>query len=160
MRLKQVLPIVAVATVCGAGGALAAHPQVDPATVPTGFLAAHSTVNNIPVAVIERAVRQRRTDVFIQHARLEANQATEFHTHPGPVFVTVVAGSLTYEDAARGRCRRKTFVAGRGFVDRGIGHVHRAVAGASGADFYAVYLLPRRTGPHMTPARPLRECAA
>jgi hypothetical protein len=159
MRLKHVLPVLGAITVCGAGAALAAHPQVDPQTVPTGFLSAHTTVNNIPRAAIERSVRTRKFDVFIQHIRLAANEATPFHTHPGPAVVSIRAGTLRYEDAHGGRCRRKTYGPGQGFVDRGFGHVHRAVAGPQGADFYAVYLLPRRTGAHFTERPALRECA-
>lgn len=155
MRVKRVLPVL-VATVVAAGGAvaLAAHPQVDPATVPTGFLTAHTRVNNVPTAVFERALRSRRTDIFLEHARMGPNEAGPFHTHPGPAFVTVVGGALTTEDEFRRRCVRRTYVRGTGFVDRGRGHVHRLRAGPEGADFYIASLLPRGTGPNQTPAAP------
>ena len=65
MRVGHVLPILAVGAACGAGAALAAHPQVDPNTVPVGFLTAHSTVNRIPAPVIARAFRSGKADVFI-----------------------------------------------------------------------------------------------
>jgi hypothetical protein len=74
------------------------------------------------------------------------------------VFITVARGSLTTEDSARGRCRRRTFIADQGFVDEGQGHVHRLVAGAAGADFYSFYLLPRLQGPHFAPAARPRAC--
>jgi hypothetical protein len=154
MRLKHVFPILGVASACGAAAAVAAHPQVDPATVPTGFLTAHTTVNNIPVERIERALRSGRADLFIEHARLGRNQATAFHTHPGPAFVVVQKGSVRVEEAAGDRCRRRSYGQGRGFVDGAGRRVHRLVAGASGADLYEVYLLPRRTGPHSAPAQP------
>jgi len=89
MRLRLVVPILGVVAACGAGVAVAAHPQVDPAQVPPGFLTAHSTINNIPAASIERALRSGKADMFIEHARLTPNQATGYHTHPGPAFVVV-----------------------------------------------------------------------
>ena len=153
MRLRHALPIAGAAAAAGmAGVALAAHPQVDPATVPVGFLTAHSTVNNVPATEIARALRSGRADVFIEHRRLGPNEAVAFHTHPGPSFVTVQAGSVRYEEADDGRCVRRDYGRGRGFVDGASRHVHRVIAGASGADFYEVYLLPRRTGPHFANA--------
>ena len=159
MRLKHGLAISAVLALGGGGVALAAHvSQVDPATVPTGFLAAHNEVEGIQLSSLARAVQTRKADVFVQHARLGANEATGWHTHPGPVFVEVVRGSVTYEDAAHGKCRRATYTAGEGFFDPGFGHVHRAFAGAHGADFYPVYVLPPGSENHLIPAAAPEEC--
>jgi hypothetical protein len=161
MRFKRTLAVAGVLSVGGAGAALADHvTQVDPAMVPTGFLAAHNEVEGIRVSSIARAVRRGRADVFIQHARLAPGEATPWHTHPGPVFVEVVRGSLTYEDARRGRCRRLRYGEGEGFFDRGFGHVHRAVAGSRGADFYPVYVLPRGSETHLIPATAPEECTS
>jgi hypothetical protein len=142
-----------------AGGALASHPQINPATVPVGFLTAHSTVNNIPADAIQRAFRSGKADVFIEHGRLGPNQAVAFHTHPGPSFLTVQTGSVRYEEADAGRCLRRSFGVGRGFVDGPSRRAHRIVAGASGADYYEVYLLPRRTGPHFANVPAPAACA-
>jgi hypothetical protein len=153
VRLRPVVPIAAAAAAaCTAGAALASHPQIDPATVPVGFLTAHASVNNIPAASIERAFRSGKADVFIEHARLAPNQAVAFHVHPGPSFIVVQKGSLRYEEAAGGRCVRKNYGVGRGVVDGPSRRAHRVVAGASGVDYYEVYLLPRRTGPHFADA--------
>jgi hypothetical protein len=155
MRLKHLVPALGLAAVCAAGAAVvavAAHPQVDPATVPTGFLTAHTTVNNIPAETIERALRSGKADLFVEHRRLAANEAIGFHTHPGPAFVAVQRGSVRLEEVDDGRCRRRGYGQGRGFVDGAGRAAHRLVAGASGADLYEVYLLPRRTGPHQNAA--------
>jgi hypothetical protein len=159
MRRTRLFLAVGVATLCGTGVALATHvTQVDPATVPTGFLAAHNEVERIRISPIRRAVEDGRADVFVQHIRFAAGQDTGWHTHPGPVFVEVVKGSLTYEDAAHGKCRSRTYDEGEGFFDRGFGHVHHAVAGPAGADFYAVYVLRPGTATHVTPASAPEEC--
>jgi hypothetical protein len=166
MRVKYVFALVgaALAVGVGAGTAIASHvAQVDPATVPVGFLAAHNQVAQLP-----EQLPDPNADVFVQHARLGPGTATGWHTHPGPVIVTVVSGSLTYEDAAdanlsganngQDTCRHRPYIAGQGFTDPGYGHVHRAVAGPSGADFYAVYILPRGSANHLIPASAPAAC--
>jgi quercetin dioxygenase-like cupin family protein len=159
MRLRRTLAVAGVLSVGGAGAALAAHvTQVDPATVPTGFLAAHNKVEGIRISSLARAIKHGRADVFVQHVRLAANEATGWHTHPGPVLVEIVRGSVTYEEAAHGECQRVTYDAGEGFFDPGFGHVHRAIAGPDGADFYPVFVLPAGSESHLIPAPASEEC--
>ena len=81
---------------------------------------------------------------------------------PGAAIVTVVAGALTYRDAHANACRDVTYNAGTGFVDSGHGHVHKAIAGPAGADFYVVYLLPPGSASHVitTGITPPEECPA
>jgi quercetin dioxygenase-like cupin family protein len=159
LRSRWLPALAGVALLAGSGAAMASHvPQLDPATVPTGFLAAHNSVANIRVSAVARAVKKGRADVFVQHVRLDPSIPTPWHTHPGPAIVTVAQGTLTYEDAVAGRCRHATYVAGQGFFDRGFGHVHRAVAGREGADFYVTYILPSGSPTHVIPASPPTAC--
>jgi quercetin dioxygenase-like cupin family protein len=145
----------AVGALTGGAVALASHVgEVDPATVPTGFLAAHNSIGDVDVGPFKRAVKRNGADFFVQHVRLGANAPTGWHTHPGPAFVTVVKGALTYEDA----CRRQTYGPGQGFVDRGFGHVHRAIAGPAGVDFYVVYVLPPGSATHVVAAEQPSGC--
>jgi hypothetical protein len=161
MKRTRMFLVAGVATVCSAGVAFATHvEQVDPATVPTGFLVAHNKVEGIRVSSVARAVEHRKADVFVQHVRLTAKEATPWHTHPGPVFVQIVKGSLTVEEEHHGKCSRLTYGPGRGFFDRGFGHVHRAVAGPDGADFYPVYVLPPGSATQLLPAAAPEECIA
>jgi quercetin dioxygenase-like cupin family protein len=141
--------------------ALAAHvPQVDPSTVPPGpgfgsaFLATHNSVDQLRVSPFARAIKRGQADVLVQHVRLGANAATGWHTHPGPAIVTVVDGSLTYEDA----CGSTPYGPGQGFLDRGFGHVHRAIAGPNGADFYVTYILPSGSAAHVVSANSPTSC--
>ncbi len=157
---KPLLPLALTAVIVGGGSlALANHvTQVDPGAVPTGFLAAHTRIDAVGVNNLARAVKPDGAELSVQHVRLSANQATAWHTHPGPVLVAVVSGSLTYEDAHANECRRTTYTAGEGFTDPGFGHVHRAVAGPSGADFYPVYVLPKSSATHLIDATAPPEC--
>ena len=161
MHRKWIAALAAMTVLSLAAGALANHVvQVDPATVPTGFLAAHNAIRDVPVSALARAVTPDGTDAFIQHVRLGPNVPTGWHTHPGPAIVTVVKGSVTYEDADANRCVDATYAAGEGFVDRGFGHVHRAIAGTNGVDFYVVYLLPPGSTTHVIPASAPAECSS
>lgn len=161
MRIKVALVLaVAITAVAGARIAIAAHTtEIDPATVPTGFFVAHNYVEDIPMSALARAVKPNGADVFVQHLRLSPNQVSAWHTHPGPVIVTVRSGSLTYQDAAGNACRERAYAAGRGFVDPGFGSVHRVIAGPSGVDIYATFLLPPGSENHLIEASAPAECA-
>jgi quercetin dioxygenase-like cupin family protein len=161
MSSKLTALIGAAAVLCAAGVAVGSHVvQVDPEAVPTGFLAAHNTIADVPVSALARGVKPGGTDAFVQHVRLGPGAPTGWHTHPGPALVLVVRGSLVYEDAGADRCNRLVYEAGDGFVDRGFGHVHRAIAGAEGVDFYVVYLLPPGTPTHVIAADAPAECSS
>jgi hypothetical protein len=160
LMTSRIALLLIVTSLIGGGVAVASHvTQLDPATVPTGFFAAHNSIGDVPVSAIARAVNPDGTDMFVQHVRLGAGMPTGWHTHPGPALVAVVKGSLTYEDAMANTCRRITYDAGQGFTDRGFGHVHRAIAGVDGADFYVVYLLPPESPTHVIPATAPEECS-
>jgi len=158
---RLVFILTTIAALAAVGVAVANHaPVIDPAAVPTGFMAAHNSVGDVPVSAFARAVNPDGADVFVQHVRLDPNVATGWHTHPGPAIVTVVKGLLTYEDAHAGSCRDAAYKAGHGFVDPGFGHVHRAIAGPDGVDFYVVYVLPPGSATHVIPTDPVPECSS
>lgn len=160
MRLKAAVVLAVFIVVPGAGIAIAAHAtELDPATVPTGFFVAHNNVADIPLGTIARAVKPNGADVFVQHLTLAPNQVSAWHTHPGPVIVTVRSGSVTYVDAAGNTCRDRPYVAGQGFVDPGFGHVHRVVAGPAGAEIYSTFLLPPGSENHLIVSSAPEECA-
>jgi quercetin dioxygenase-like cupin family protein len=160
MRLKLVAVVASGVVVLGAGVAIAAHaPEIDPATVPTGFFVAHNYVADIPVSPIARAVQPNGADVFVQHLSLGANQVFAWHTHPGPVVVTVRSGSLVYQDAGPNACRDRTYTAGQGFVDPGFGHVHRVIAGPAGAEIYSTFFLPPGSENHLITEPGPEECS-
>jgi hypothetical protein len=162
MSLKRFLigGVVAAVGATSASLALANHvPQVDPTTVPPGFLATHNQITDIPNRVLVRWAERQQMQGYIQHLQLEPNADLPWHTHPGPVFVMVVKGTLIFEEAHKGDCEQRVYAAGTGFVDRGFGHVHRAIGGPEGADFYATFLLPKRAETQTTLAEAPRACA-
>lgn len=167
MNFRRMLLIAILLIVAVAGVAVAGHvPQEDPNNVPpqgeaagSAFLVAHNSISFVPKKALVRLANMDEVQTFVHHIRLDANAATPWHSHPGPVFVSVVEGSLIYERAHHGECRQTTYEAGTGFIDRGFGHVHRAVAGASGLDFYATYVLRPGAENHVIAKDTPEECA-
>ena len=158
---KHILVVTALAAVLGGGTAIASHvTEVDPATVPVGFLTAHNRVADVPISAFARAAAADGAEVTVQHIRLVANQPIPWHTHPGPVFVLIERGAFIYEYAQGSKCIRTTYEAGNGFVDPGFGHVHEATAGPAGAEIYALYVLPPGSANHLIPTAPNPVCTS
>jgi hypothetical protein len=143
--------------------ASATLPQVDPATVPTGFLVANSRVSTpLKVKVDGHAAHRLRhgTEVFIRHAVNPPGSSSGWHTHPGPVLVTVVSGAMTLYDGNDKTCTGVTYTARHGFIDPGFGHVHLARnEGSEPAHVYATFILPPDVGDTLQiPAPPNPNC--
>ena len=56
------------------------------------------------------------------------------HTHPGPVFISVIEGTLTFYEHGDPTCAPKVVSKGQGYVDTGRGHVARNESGAAAKD--------------------------
>jgi quercetin dioxygenase-like cupin family protein len=68
---------------------------------------------------------------------------TGWHSHPGPVLVTIAAGTMTFYDADDPTCSPDIYATGDTFIDRGGGHVHIARnEGSVDMILYATYLVP------------------
>lgn len=77
------------------------------------------------------------SDVVTARIAVDPNGPMGWHTHSGPVIVTVADGQLTYvgED-----CVERVYPAGTAFIDPGHGNIHRAYAGPDGAVLVATFL--------------------
>jgi hypothetical protein len=65
-------------------------------------------------ADFDMVVRQHE---YLKHAY------TGWHTHPGPVFITVLQGTLTFYEYDDPTCTPNVVRAGEGYVDSGHGHI-------------------------------------
>jgi hypothetical protein len=158
MRFRWILPGIA-ALALGVGGAVASHaPVVDPATVPVGQLAAHIDAS-LDIAPLARAIKHHRADLFVQHFRLAPNSAFGWHTHPGPAIISVVSGSFGYQQEVRGECVTTWYPAGTGLIDRGFGHVHRAISRDDGFDVYVTFVTPSGTANQTIPTAAPAACS-
>jgi hypothetical protein len=81
-----------------------------------------------------------------------------WHTHHGPVFVTIVKGELTYVSSEG--CTKRRYPAGNAFIDPGHGHVHAAFNSAPVVtEFVATFFeAPTGDAPITIPADGPADC--
>lgn len=88
-------------------------------------------------------------------ARYTVQPGAQFpwHSHRGPVVVTIVSGELTY--LAAEDCTERAYAAGTSFVDPGQGHVHTAFNATSDVTvFVATFFAAPAEGPLLIPGSP------
>ena len=86
-------------------------------------------------------------DVVTQTITIAPGGHTGWHSHPGPVFVTITAGAMTFYDGDDPACTPIVYPTGSSFIDEGGGHVHIARnLGSTDMVLYATYLLPVGAG--------------
>jgi len=61
-----------------------------------------------------------------------------WHTHPGPVFITVTQGELSFYEVDDPTCSPTVVTAGHGYVDTGHGHIGRNLTGNPARDVAVV----------------------
>ena len=64
-------------------------------------------------------------DVVVQRHEFAPGANTGWHQHPGPIFITVTSGTLTFYEYDDPTCTPHVYSAGQGFVDTGDGHLGR-----------------------------------
>ena len=73
-------------------------------------------------------------DVVVRRHDYAVGSTTGWHSHPGPVFITVTQGQLTYYEYDDPSCAPHVVSAGQGFVDTGRGHIVRNESGQPAQD--------------------------
>jgi hypothetical protein len=73
-------------------------------------------------------------DLVVRRHDYAVGSTTGWHTHPGPVFITVTVGQLTYYERDDPTCTGHVVSAGHGFVDNGFGHIVRNESGQPAQD--------------------------
>lgn len=90
---------------------------------------------------------KRGMRVFDQELTLQPGGFVGWHTHPGPVLVTVVTGTFRYLEAD---CSFEDYSAGQTLVDEGGGHVHNGRnPGGTDTALSITYLLPSGAAPRI-----------
>ena len=129
-----------------------------------GIALATPGIGVISAPVHARGTHDGRLAVFSDKIHLKAKQGvdvdfvtqqivigpggtTGWHSHPGPVLVTVKSGELTLVYADDPTCEGKTYGPGQSFVDRGDETIHTALNKTPGnVELWATYLVPGAPG--------------
>ena len=64
-------------------------------------------------------------DIVVRRHDYAPGGSTGWHSHPGPVFITVKQGELTFYEMDDPTCTPHVVTAGHGYVDTGHGHIGR-----------------------------------
>jgi len=152
MNLKPMLAAVAVAS---AFGAIAlryawATPPSAPGTITPTVISGPVVLGSMDLKIendnYELELKTKGlSDARVVHFKVVPGGFFGWHTHPGPVFVMVTAGTLTYYDS-HDLTNGVEYAAGTGFVDQGGGHVHDARnEGDIDVELVAFFLTPQGT---------------
>jgi hypothetical protein len=137
--MKRKLSVVAVILLL----ALAALVGVTKASPPSGVtptILARGTYDAFKVKsphdspVDFKAEAKSPVDFVVRRHDYAVGSYTGWHTHAGPVFITVTQGELTYYHYGDPTCTPHVVTAGHGFVDTGMGHIVRNETGATAQD--------------------------
>jgi|SRR6185437_4295291 cupin domain len=109
--------------------AFVAVTSASPPSGVTGTLLARGTypqydLKTDPKSPIDfKAKTKQPTDVVVQRHDYLPGATTGWHQHPGPVFITVTQGTLTFYERDDPTCTPHVVSAGQGYVDTGMGHI-------------------------------------
>jgi len=106
---------------------------VTPTLIGRGTYAAFD-VRADPRRVDLSAEAKRPLDIVVRTHDYAPGSSTGWHTHPGPVFITVLEGEVTFYESDDPTCAPKVVGKGQGYVDTGHGHIGRNESGAPAKD--------------------------
>jgi len=162
-RVSRALLLVTVAGACGDAKESASSPSraIAPtspalATVPvssTSTLLGRATFTDPkdPQLMVKRITgdfhvevkAKPALDVAMQSISFPAGAQSTWHTHPGPVFIIVAAGTMTFYESDDPTCTPVVKSKGEGFLDKGDhAHIARNESGAP-AQTVVTYLVPQ-----------------
>ena len=127
--MKRRVVLLTALTLLGVA-AFAAVTMASPPSGVTPTVLARGTYNTFHVnseskAVHFQAESEGRLDLVIRKHDYLPHSSTGWHAHPGPVFITVTQGQLTFYEYDDPTCTPHVVSAGQGYVDSGHGHIGR-----------------------------------
>ncbi len=82
---------------------------------------------------------KRPVDIVVRTHDYAPGSSTGWHSHPGPVFITVIEGQVTFYERDDPTCTPKVVSKGQGYVDTGKGHIGRNESGAPARDVTVIF---------------------
>jgi cupin domain len=93
-----------------------------------------------PVSSVDVKIEAKHPlDVVVRTHDYAVDSSTGWHTHPGPVLITVVQGEVTFYDYDDPTCTPTVVSAGQGYVDTGHGHIGRNESGQPARDVTVIF---------------------
>jgi hypothetical protein len=115
--------------------AVASPPSgVTPTLLARGTYDAFKVKSNPEGPIAFKAKAESPMDIVVRRHDYAVGSTTGWHSHPGPVFITVTQGHLTYYHYNDPTCTPHVVSAGQGFVDNGRGHIVRNESGQPAQD--------------------------
>ena len=133
-RLTYTSLFAIIATVLAGGVALAA--------IVTTVQVRGTLTDRVKINVPGLAKFENKAPVDFVHASLtfQRGDRTPWHYHPGPTFVTVQQGEITFQQSD---CSTRTYTAGQSFVEGGSDNIGRAQnTGTTPATVYVLFVTP------------------
>jgi len=141
--MKRKLSLLAAMTLLGLA-AFVAITKAEPPSGVTPTLLARGTYDAFKVRSDQqgpidfKAEAKSLIDIIVRQHDYAVGSTTGWHSHPGPVFITVTQGTLTYYEYDDPTCTPHVVTAGQGFVDTGSGHVVRNESGQPAQDISVI----------------------
>jgi hypothetical protein len=141
--VKKRISLLTGLTAAAALIALAAFVAITHASPPSGVtptILARGTYESFKVKsppdspVDFKAKAKSAIDLVVRRHDYAPASSTGWHGHPGPVFITVTQGELTYYEYDDRTCSPHLVTADHGFVDTGRGHIVRNLSGQPAQD--------------------------
>jgi len=125
-HLRPVAVALVVALLGLSAVAVASPPEgVTPTVLAQGTYDAFK-VKSVKGSPVKYEARSKRPiDIIVRQHDYEPGGHSGWHTHPAPVYVTVLEGALTFYHYNDPTCTPHVVEAGEGYVDRGRGHIAR-----------------------------------
>ena len=134
-KLSLLAAMTLLALAVSVGVTMASPPSgVTPTVLARGTYDAFKVKSSPDSPVDFKAKAKSPIDVVVRRHDYAVGSTTGWHTHPGPVFITVTVGQLTYYERDDPTCRGHVVSAGHGFVDNGRGHIVRNESGQTAQD--------------------------
>lgn len=143
-RFRYALAAAAVTVVLVTFAGLAGITMASPASGVTPTLLARGLyddfkVKSAPHSPIDFQVKAKTpVDVIVRQHDYAVGSHTGWHSHPGPVFITVTKGTLTYYLYDDPTCTPHEVSAPNGFVDDARGHLVRNESGEPAQDMSVI----------------------
>ena len=85
------------------------------------------------------AEAKRPVDIVVRTHDYAPGSSTGWHSHPGPVFITVLEGKVTFYESEDPSCTPRVVSKGEGYVDTGHGHIGRNESEAPAKDVTVIF---------------------